>query len=103
MAYTLSIAPSAENDLMEAFNWYEARSAGLGQEFLRCVEARLNLIARAPQIFRKRGSLHRMASTERFPHAIYFIWEEAEARVAIRRVLHFSQNSARVLARPLSP
>jgi plasmid stabilization system protein ParE len=98
MANTLSITKSAEYDMMEAFNWYEARSAGLGHDFLRCVEARLNLIARAPQLFRQRGPLHRMARTERFPYAIYFIWEEAEANVAIRRVLHFSQNSERELS-----
>jgi hypothetical protein len=55
MANTLSVAPLAESDLKEAFNWYEARSHGLGHEFFRCVEARLNLIARAPQVFRQRG------------------------------------------------
>jgi hypothetical protein len=48
MANTLSIAARAEADLREAFRWYEARSAGLGHEFLRCVEARLHLIARMP-------------------------------------------------------
>ncbi len=99
MANTLSITKSAEHDVMEAFNWYEERSAGLGYEFLRCVEARLNLIARAPQLFRKRGPLHRMARTERFPYAIYFVWEESEAHIAIRRILHFSQNSAPALAK----
>jgi len=97
MANTLSIALRAESDLMEAFNWYEARSAGLGHEFLRCVEARLNLIARAPEIFRRRGPLHRLAKTDRFPYAIYFIWEEGESHVAVRRVLHFSQNSDQAL------
>jgi len=90
---TLSIAPRAEADLMEAFKWYEARSMGLGHEFLRCVEARLNLIARMPQIFRQRGRLHRLARTDRFPYAIYFIWEEQQAHVAVRRVLHFAQDS----------
>ena len=65
MANTLSIAPRAESDLKEAFSWYEARSAGLGHEFFRCVDARLNLIARAPQLFRRRDSLHRLAKTDR--------------------------------------
>ncbi len=92
MANTLSVAPRAESDLKEAFAWYEARSDGLGHEFFRCVEARLNLIARAPQLFRQRGPVHRMARTDRFPYAIYFIWDEAASHVAVRRVLHFSQN-----------
>jgi plasmid stabilization system protein ParE len=100
MGNSLSISPRAESDLMEAFNWYEERSAGLGHEFFRCVEARLNLIARAPQLFRQRGSLHRMAKTDRFPYAIYFIWETTESHVAVRRVLHFSQNAEQALPKP---
>lgn len=99
MANTLSIAPRAEADLMDAFNWYEKQSTGLGHEFLRCIEARLNHIARMPQIFRQRGSVHRLARTERFPYAIYFIWDEQEAHVSVRRVLHFKQNEAKALYR----
>jgi len=57
MGNTLSITPQAESDLMESFKWYEARRDGLGHEFLRCVDARLNLIARAPELFRPRGAL----------------------------------------------
>jgi len=100
MANTLSIAAHAEADLREAFQWYEARSHGLGHEFLRCVEARLNLIARMPQIFRRRGPLHRLAKIERFPYAIYFIWEEPQAHVAVRRILHFAQDATRALPGP---
>lgn len=91
MANTLSIAPRAELELKEAFRWYEKRSTGLGHDFLRCVESRLNLIARAPQLFRQRGPIHRLAKTERFPYAIYFVWEESSAHVNVRRVLHFAQ------------
>jgi plasmid stabilization system protein ParE len=99
MANTLSIAPRAETDLMEAFKWYEARSVGLGHEFLRCTEARLNLIARMPQLFRRRGPLHRLARIDRFPYAIYFIWEEHEAHVAVRRILNFKQNDHEALSK----
>jgi toxin ParE1/3/4 len=36
--------------------------------------------------------LYRLAATTRFPYAIYFIWDEANAIVAVRRVLHFKQD-----------
>ena len=85
--------------MMEAFKWYEARSTGLGHEFLRCVEARLNLIARLPHIFRQRGPLHRLAKIDRFPYAIYFIWEDSQAHVAVRRVLHFAQDAERAFSK----
>jgi plasmid stabilization system protein ParE len=100
MANTLSVAPHAEADLREAFQWYEARSAGLGPEFLRCIEARLHLITRVPRIFRLRGPLHRLARIDRFPYAIYFVWEEERAHVAVRRVLHFAQDASRAFPKP---
>ncbi len=29
----------AENDVISHYNWYESREPGLGEDFLRCVEA----------------------------------------------------------------
>jgi plasmid stabilization system protein ParE len=93
MAQVLVIAGSAETDLAEAFKWYEERSVGLGHEFLRCVDAKLGVIVRDPQLFRKRFAHYRLAATARFPYAIYFIWDEAQSRVVVRRVLHFAQDA----------
>lgn len=31
--------PEAENDVAESYNWYEGCEPGLGEEFLRCIEA----------------------------------------------------------------
>lgn len=33
------ILPAAEQDAAEAYSWYEAQESGLGEEFLRCVDA----------------------------------------------------------------
>jgi len=33
------IAPEAEQDISEAYAWYESRQVGLGEEFLNCVDA----------------------------------------------------------------
>ena len=35
MKYTLEIHPEVEDDALIAFNWYESKSIGLGEEFLR--------------------------------------------------------------------
>ena len=93
MSCQLIVAPRAEADLRESFLWYEKRSPGLGHDFIRCVETRFELISRSPQFFRKRFGLYRLAATQRFPYAIYFIWDEANAVVAVRRILHFKQDS----------
>jgi plasmid stabilization system protein ParE len=88
----LIVAPTAEADLNENFLWYEQRSAGLGLAFVESVEAKLNIIAASPQIFRKRVGPYRLAATARFPFAIYFIWDEPNALITVRRILHFKQD-----------
>ena len=39
MKYKVIIRPEAENDLKEAFSWYEDRRLGLGYDFLLQVDA----------------------------------------------------------------
>jgi plasmid stabilization system protein ParE len=73
--------------------WYEQKSAGLGHDFIRCVEARFGQIVSSPQLFRLRHGLSRLAATARFPYAIYFIWDESRQVVSVLRVLHFKQDS----------
>jgi len=34
MNYRVSVRPEAENDLKEAFSWYEDKRQGLGYDFL---------------------------------------------------------------------
>ena len=93
MINRLIVAPRAEADLRDAFIWYEQKSAGLGHDFLLRVETKFEQIAQSPQLFRQRVGLYRLAATDRFPYAIYFIWDEASHVVAVRRVLHFKQDS----------
>lgn len=93
MSCRLIVSVRAETDLHEAFVWYEQHTVGLGLDFLRCVETKLDLIAQSPQLFRQRFGPHRLAAAARFPYAIYFIWDEANQIVVVRRVLHFKQDS----------
>lgn len=46
-ASRLHLRKAARADIAEAFRWYEARSAGLGFEFLRAVRVALAGIERA--------------------------------------------------------
>jgi len=42
------IQPEAELDLIEAYNWYEERRQGLGDEFITAVDSCISLIQRNP-------------------------------------------------------
>jgi hypothetical protein len=50
MAHDLLLAPEAETDVAEAYEWYEVRRRGLVEEFLSCVDAALSGILRDPDL-----------------------------------------------------
>jgi plasmid stabilization system protein ParE len=52
-SYRLLIRPEAESDLAAAYRWYEDKDAGLGEEFLRTVEASLLAVQKNPQAHQK--------------------------------------------------
>jgi plasmid stabilization system protein ParE len=86
------IAPEAEGDLIEAYQWYEKQIEGLGSEFLLCVDACIQGIARNPKIHQKVHKNIRRALVRRFPYGIFFI-EEAE-HIRVVAVFHAHRDPA---------
>ena len=50
MKYQVVVRPEAEEDLKEAFSWYEDNRTGLGYDFLLHVDAGINFIKRHTEI-----------------------------------------------------
>jgi hypothetical protein len=50
VAAELVVAPEAEQDIADAYAWYEEQRPGLGEEFLSCVDACLEAIRRTPEM-----------------------------------------------------
>ena len=69
---SLTIRPEAQEDISEAFDWYEDRTPGLGSEFLRSVRACLAQIERTPELFPESFEDTRRASVRRFPYGVFF-------------------------------
>ncbi len=90
MKKQLIIRPEAENEMAEAFDWYELRSSGLGFDFLLCVEAVLNSIVRMPNKFPQVHLAVRRALVRRFPYELFFI--ENEKNIVIIAVFHAKRN-----------
>jgi plasmid stabilization system protein ParE len=89
----LIIRPEAEAELAEAFEWYEARVAGLGLEFIRAVDSLFNSIICNPQAFPVvYKSVHR-ALTRKFPYEVFFV-VDAES-VVVLAVFHAKRNPQR--------
>ena len=53
MTADLILAAEAELDVSEAYDWYENRRHGLGEDFLTCIDACIQQICRAPENSRK--------------------------------------------------
>jgi plasmid stabilization system protein ParE len=86
----LVILPEAERDIAEAYDWYEARRAGLGAEFLNCVNACLQSIQRMPEMHEQVFETYRRGLIRRFPYAIFY--EFANEAVTVYCVFHTSQD-----------
>jgi plasmid stabilization system protein ParE len=89
MAAELIIAPEAEQDVADAFGWYEGRRLGLGEEFLSCVDACIQAIRRAPEMYSVVHETYRRALVRRFPYAIFY--EHAGKTVTVYSVFHTSR------------
>lgn len=73
MKLLLLVREEAENDLQHAFDWYEARRTGLGDEFLLCVEAVFQSIRRQPELYAVVHRAVRRALCRRFPYGIFYV------------------------------
>jgi plasmid stabilization system protein ParE len=90
MKSKLIFAPEVARDIDEAYAWYEDRRPGLGEEFLSCVEASIEMIARLPEAYPNVGESCRRALVRRFPYAIFY--EIIDQKVTVYGVLHTSQH-----------
>jgi plasmid stabilization system protein ParE len=93
MADKLITAREAQQDIADAYGWYEDRRIGLGEEFLSCVDACIQGIARMPELHPIVHDTFRRALVRRFPYAIFY--EHANGTVIIYGVFHTSMDPAK--------
>jgi plasmid stabilization system protein ParE len=85
--------PKARLDVAEGYDWYEEREIGLGEDFLRCVQASLNQIRRNPESYQIVYRGCRRALVRRFPYSV--IYRFTESTITIIAVFHNSQDQAK--------
>jgi toxin ParE1/3/4 len=78
--------PAADFDIQEAYEWYESRRVGLGEEFLLAIADTFSQLEEGPERFPFYFNQYRRALTDTFPYRIFF-HIEGDA-VIIARVLH---------------
>lgn len=90
MVAELIIAPEAQQDVDDAYSWYEERRPGLGEEFLGCVDAFIQKVSRMPELYAKVHEEYRRALVRRFPYAIFY--EYTGGKVVVYSIFHTSRN-----------
>jgi len=76
MAFDLLVRPEAEQDLTEAFEWYEKQRTGLGHDFFLHVQAGLRFLEGTPLVFPERYQGVRQHLIKRFPYKIFYKVQE---------------------------
>jgi toxin ParE1/3/4 len=82
----LFLRPEAQDDLLAARDWYEARRSGLGASFADEVEKTFARIASMPELHGLVYQNVRRVKIDRFPYVVYY--RELQTGVQVIAVLH---------------
>lgn len=93
MAAKLILAPEVEEDIRSAYDWYEQRRIGLGEDFLTAVDAAFERIRRSPDMHGMVADGYRRALLRRFPYSVFY--EHVGTTVTVYGVLHCSRHPQR--------
>ena len=92
MTLRVVLRPAAEDEVRDAYDWYEQRRAGLGGEFLACVEEALHRIARMSEAPAPVHRDVRRVLLRRFPHAVFYVIESDA--IVVLAVFHGRRDAA---------
>ena len=94
MKWKVVARPDAENDVLEAANWYDSQPAGLGDEFVEEVLAVFDALEVSPLLYCRRHPTKniRWRYPERFPYRVIYEVIEEERLVVIAAVIHAARH-----------
>ena len=73
MTRPLVFHPDVEDEVRGAYQWYESRQSGLGDDFLAALEVVYRRLETSPEIHQVIEQNVRRALLRRFPYAVYYI------------------------------
>lgn len=92
MAYSIEIAEAAEDDIREAFIWYEDQKDDLGSLFEDHTNQAIDSIQSNPLKTQIRHNNTRVFFLEKIPYGIHFQANEKEKSILIVAVFHTSRD-----------
>ena len=93
MSFRVRFEAPARKDVVAAFEWYQARQSGLGDEFLRSVAAVEEALGRNPERYALVHAPYRSVKLRKFPYGLHY--RIVGNDVSILACLHFRQSPER--------
>jgi plasmid stabilization system protein ParE len=85
----LEYHPDIHQELSDAYNWYELKSEGLGEDFLKELDHAFSLIQNTPRTWPVISGKFRRFLLKRFPYGV--IYQIKEDCIFILAVMHLSR------------
>lgn len=90
MPYSIALSEEAEEDILQAYQWYEEQRPGLGDEFADAIETSFTAITDSPEAYSFRKRNVRGCIVFRFPYLVLFVVNEQSIEVV--SVFHMHRN-----------
>ena len=81
MTHTLVVRSRAEQDALDAYQWYETEYPGLGIRFLGSLEKGLARISENPLHYAEIAGGVRRKLLDKFPYGLFYLFENDEVVV----------------------
>ncbi len=90
MSYLLDFLPAVEQDVQDAYDWYELQLPGLGEDFLLSTDAAINALVRKPLLNAVEYKSIRKAKTKRFPFGVFYVLEKET--ITVIAIIHLARH-----------
>lgn len=92
MSCHIVLHPEAEQEVATIFNWYESKSPGLGDRFLRSLSERFTELSTFPDRYAIRHLSFREVRLQIFPYIIIYEFDVEKKTVFILHLFHKKMN-----------
>jgi|ERR1043165_1847755 plasmid stabilization system protein ParE len=100
MSFQVVIEQKAEQEFIEAVNFYDGRQPGVGQRFARDLLDFFEVVCKSPERYRLVSRLTRQARLPKpWPYSVFFVINEEKSQVIIGALWHDSRNPAELRQR----
>jgi len=88
---TAVMLAGAEEDLEQAFDYYQAQRQGLGVEMLQEFRRAVDQILEHPSAWQPMDEIYRRCRLHRFPYGVVYRIDEKAQQIVIVSVMHLSR------------